>query len=176
MNAVAFTIEELPAAKLDKHRRDLVSLLADAVASNASVGYVWPLDDGQFDASWRDWIAEVRAGQRYVLVARVAGAIAGCVHLIPCPKPNQPHRADVAKLLVHRRFGRQGIGRALMHAVEAKARALGRTLLTLDTRAASGAEALYRSEGWSVLGVMPGFALDPDGRMASCTYFYKHLA
>jgi ribosomal protein S18 acetylase RimI-like enzyme len=170
------TVAELSAASLRARGRALVELIADAVDSNASVGYVWPLDDSRFAASWAGWIAEVEWGERIVLGALAGDELAGCVQLAPCSKPNQPHRADVQKLLVHRSFRRQGIARTLMRAAEARSLALGRTLLMLDTRSGSAADALYRDEGWTVLGEVPGFALDPDGRMAACTFFYKHLA
>jgi GNAT superfamily N-acetyltransferase len=170
------TITEPTATALCERRQALEDLLADAVDDNASVGYIWPLDPAQFAAAWEGWIADVERGERYVIVAQVGEAIAGCVHLVPCPKPNQPHRADVAKLLVHRRFRRRGIARALMRAVEAKALALGRTLVTLDTRTGSEAEALYRAEGWTALGVVPAFAFDPDGTPGDCTFFWKRLA
>lgn len=168
-------IDELSAAAIRARRGAFHDLLADAIASNASVGYVWPLDLAQVGQAWDGWIADVERGERVVLAALRDGDIAGCVHLAPCPKPNQPHRADVQKLLVHRRFRGQGVGRALMRAVEARALAMGRTLLLLDTRTASAAEALYRSEGWTAFGVVPGFALDPDGTPADCTFFWKRL-
>lgn len=169
-------IDVLSAAALRAHAASLHGLLADAILDNASVGYVWPLDEGAVAASWRDWIGEVERGERIVLAAREGLAeVAGCVHLVPCGKPNQPHRGDVQKLLVHRRFRGRGLGRALMDAVEGHALALGRTLLVLDTRTGSAAETLYRRAGWTPFGVVPGFALDPDGTPADCTFFWKRL-
>lgn len=170
------SIAELSAPMLSARRAALAALLADAVASNASVGYVWPLDDALCAAAWDAWIDEAARGDRIVLVACVGDDVAGCVHLVPCGKPNQPHRADVQKLLVHRRFRGRGIGRALMRALEERARGLGRTLLTLDTRTGSAADALYRHERWHVLGDIPQYAIDPDGTPAACTFFWKRLS
>jgi GNAT superfamily N-acetyltransferase len=175
MERDAAAIEAPPPAALRERREALMALLEDAVDDNASVGYVWPHDRALYASAWDAWIDEVEQGARIVLVASVAGALAGCVHLVPCAKPNQPHRADVAKLLVHRRFQRRGVARALMGALEARALALGRTLLTLDTRSRSAADALYRRLGWTPFGVVPGFACDPDGVLADCTFFYKAL-
>jgi ribosomal protein S18 acetylase RimI-like enzyme len=175
MSPLHASIAACSAADLVRDREALADLLADAVASNASVGYVWPLDRAQYAASWDRWIAEAARGERDVLVARVDDAVAGCVHFVPCPKPNQRHRADIAKLLVHQRFGRRGLGRALMRAVEGHAIARKRHLLVLDTRTGSAADALYRSERWNALGIVPGYALDPDGAPGDCTFFWKRL-
>lgn len=175
MTSSAATIAELGAGALRARREELVALLADAVDDNASVGFVLPHDPRLYEEAWNGWIADVERGERMVLAALVGDELAGCVHLVPCTKPNQPHRADVQKLLVHRRHRYQGIARELMHALEAHARSGGRSLLTLDTRTGSGADFLYRGEGWTELGVLPAFALDPDGTPAACTFFFKHL-
>jgi GNAT superfamily N-acetyltransferase len=169
------TVACLSAAELASHGAELQDLLADAVDSNASVGYVLPHDSARYAAAWQAWIDEVERGERIVLCAFVGDELAGCVHLVPCAKPNQPHRADVQKLLVHRRHRYQGIARELMRALEARAVASGRSLLMLDTRTGSGADLLYRREGWTELGVLPGFALDPDGTPAACTFYWKRL-
>lgn len=171
----SLVIDTWSPADLEAGREALHALVHDAVASNASVGYVWPLDEEQVAKSWQAWIDEAARGERHVFVARLDGEVAGCVHLVPCGKPNQQHRADVAKLLVHRRFQRRGVARALMGALEARALALGRTLLTLDTRSRAPADTLYRRLGWTPFGVVPGFACDPDGVVADCTFFYKAL-
>lgn len=165
----------LAAAEVDARLTELVALLTDAVESGASVGFVLPLAAGEAEAFWRDVALDLADGLRTALVAEVDGHIAGTVLLAPCLKPNQPHRADVQKLLVHRRYRGQGLGRLLMAGVEATARAAGRTLLTLDTRSGSAAEALYRTLGWREVGVIAGYALDPDRTLAACTFFCKHL-
>ena len=116
------------------------------------------------------------AGGAIVLVARDAGGIAGCVQLHPAWAPNQPHRADVSKLIVHRRARRQGIGGALMDAVEREAAASGFRLLVLDSRRGDAGERLYRRLGWTAVGVIPRYALDPDGATPHDTVvFYKEL-
>lgn len=169
------SIVSLAVADLGAHRDALCALLADAIDGNASVGYVWPTEAAQVEAFWNGSVADVARGERVVLAAFVGEALAGCVHVAPSAKPNQRHRADVQKLLVHRRFRRGGVARALMREAEAHALRLGRTLLTLDTRTGSAAEALYRGTGWTALGVVPGYARDPDGALADCTFFYKRL-
>ena len=123
---------------------------------------------------WRSMLerADPRAA---VLVARDAEGIAGSVHLHPAWAPNQPHRADVAKLIVHRRARRQGLGRALVAAIEAHARAAGFTLLTLDTVRGDAAEQLYADAGWQRVGVIPDYALDPDGHPDDTVIFYKRV-
>lgn len=169
------SIAALAVADLGVHREALCALLADAIDGNASVGYVWPTEAAQVEAYWEGSAADVARGERVVLAAFVGEALAGCVHVAPSPKPNQRHRADIQKLLVHRRYRRRGIARALMRAAEAHALRLGRTLLTLDTRTGSAADVLYRGLGWTAFGIVPGYARDPDGRLADCTFFYKRL-
>lgn len=175
MSTCEATIVELSAARQRARLDELCALLADAVDDNASVGFVLPHDARRYADAWDGWIDEAERGERMVLCAFVGDELAGCVHLVPCSKPNQPHRADVQKLLVHRRHRYQGIARELMRALEARALASGRSLLTLDTRTGSGADYLYRSEGWTELGVLPGFAFDPDGAPAACTFYWKRL-
>jgi GNAT superfamily N-acetyltransferase len=175
MSSSPSPIVELDAPALRARHDALVALLADAVDDNASVGYVLPHAHDRYAAAWDAWIGDVERDGRIVLAALAGDDVAGCVHLAPCPKPNQPHRADVQKLLVHRRHRQRGLGRALMRAVEVRALSLGRTLLLLDTRTASPAESLYRREGWTPFGIVPGFALDPDGTPADCTFFWKRL-
>ncbi|MBV8543641.1 MAG: GNAT family N-acetyltransferase, partial [Acidobacteria bacterium] len=105
--------------------------------------------------------------------ARDGRGIAGTVQLRPAPMPNQPHRADVAKLLVHRRARGKGLGRMLMEEIERRARSDGFTLLTLDTKRGDAAESLYRRVGWIEVGVIPGYALNPDGSLCDTVIFYK---
>ena len=117
----------------------------------------------------------VRAGTRRVLLARIEGRIVGTVQMDLATPPNQPHRADVAKMLVHRSARRQGIANRLMVAVEEHARLAGKTLLVLDTVTGGDAERLYERLGWSKVGVIPNYALFPDGRWCDTTVFYKQL-
>jgi GNAT superfamily N-acetyltransferase len=167
-------IEPLPRPPAPSDLDDLARLLVDAVESGAGVSFMRPLT---VDAA-RDWWAQTleSADRRAAfLVARDDRGITGTVQLHPAWAPNQPHRADVAKLMVHRRARRRGIGRALVDAVEVHARAAGFTLLTLDTVRGEGAEALYAAAGWQRVGVIPGYALSPDGVLCDTVVFYKQL-
>jgi len=165
-------IEELARPAADSDIRELAALLVDAVASGASVGFLDTLTLDDAAEWWRRKLADPRA---IVLVARDAEGIAGTVQLLPAPMPNQPHRADVAKLQVHRRARGRGLGRALMDEIERRARAAGFTLLTLDTKLGDNAERLYEQTGWTRVGVIPNYALDPDGSSCDTVIFYKQL-
>jgi GNAT superfamily N-acetyltransferase len=152
----------------------LARVLADCVDGGASVGYLAPFAEVDARRTFEEMLPEVAAGRRVLLAAFAGGELVGTAQLIHARYPNQPHRADVAKLLVHRSARRTGIGRALMERLEAEALAEGRTLLVLDT-ATDGAERLYERLGWTKSGVIPGYALLPDGRECDTTFFYKRL-
>jgi GNAT superfamily N-acetyltransferase len=152
----------------------LSSVLADCVDGGASVGFLAPLTDERSRAFWTAVADSVDVGQTVLLVAGSGDDVDGTVQLRLVPMENQPHRAEVAKLLVHRRARRQGLGERLMGAVEAAASALGRTLLTLDT-ASDEADRLYRRLGWTAAGAIPGYALMPDGSPCATTFFWKVL-
>ncbi len=127
------------------------------------------------EAWWRERIC--KADERaIVLVARDENGIAGTVQMLPAGMPNQRHRADIAKLLIHRRARRKGLGSMLMLEIERRAQDAGFTLLTLDTKRGDGAESLYRRGGWTEVGVIPGYALDPDGTPCDTIVFYKDLS
>ncbi len=152
----------------------LAQLLTDAVDSGAGVSFMRGLSVEAARAWWRSSLE--RADPRsIVLVARDDEGIAGTVQLHPAWAPNQPHRADVAKLIVHRRARRRGVGRALVAEIEARARAANFTLLTLDTVRGEAAEHLYTASGWQRVGVIPDYALDPDGRPCDTVIFYKKV-
>ncbi len=155
----------------------LAEVLYAVVHDGASVGFILPFDMEESRTYWRDTvIAGVRSGARRLLLARVNDRIVGTVQLVMDTMPNQRHRAGVAKLLVYPGARRMGIGRALMEAVEGIAREEGRTLLTLDTRTGDSAEPLYRSMGYEVAGVIPGYALNPAGNsLDATTVMYKRL-
>ena len=154
----------------------LAEIMCDCVAGGAAVNFLAPLAPEASLAWWRGVLPDMLAGRRILLVAEDAdGAPVGTVQLILAGQPNGAHRADVGKLLVHRRARGAGIGTALMRAVEAAAHAAGRTLLVLDTEAGSGAERLYRRLGWTAFGIVPGYALDTAGRPAAATFFHKPL-
>jgi GNAT superfamily N-acetyltransferase len=167
-------IEILQRPPLPSDVDELAQLLADAVDSGASVSFMRPFSVDAAREWWRTTLerADPRAT---VLVARDDLGIVGSVSLHPAWPPNQPHRADIAKLLVHRRARRQGVGRALMEAIEARARAAGFTLLTLDTVRGDAGEQLYMTAGWQRVGVIPDYALYPDGRPCDTVVFYKKM-
>ena len=168
--------EVLSAAAFSAAIPDLATLLVDAVAGGASVNFLAGLADAEAAAWWAGRAAEIQDGTTTVVVARRPdGRIVGCASLMRARQQNAPHRAEVGKVLVHSDARRQGLGRALMGAVEALAARDGRWLLILDTQAGSPAETLYRTLGWQELGVMPDHALGTDGIPAPTTYFWKDL-
>ena len=152
----------------------LAALLVNAVESGASVSFMPPLSIESARIWWHDTLAHAHPSGR-CFVARDDRAIVGTVLLQPAWQPNQPHRADVAKLIVHRRVRRQGWGRALMIALEREAADVGFTLLTLDTVRGSAAERLYGQLGWTEVGAIPHYALEPDGTPCDTVIFYKML-
>jgi ribosomal protein S18 acetylase RimI-like enzyme len=164
-------IDLLPAPVSPADLDALAELLREAVAGGASVSFRPPLAMSEARAFWAKAVSVATT-----LVARDrAGAIAGCVQLRPAWAPNQPHRADVTKLLVRADARRGGLGRRLMEALEERARAAGFTLLTLHTRAGGGAEGLYRRLGWRTCGIIPGYVLDAAGAPADTVFLYKPL-
>jgi GNAT superfamily N-acetyltransferase len=154
----------------------LADVLIDCVEGGASVSFMLPLTRARAVAFWRRVSQDVAAGARAVLVAEDALGICGTVQLVFDLPENQPHRADVAKMLVHRRARRQGLGAALMRAAEATARESGRTLLVLDAVTNGDAARLYEHLGWTRVGVIPGYALFPEGGLCDTTVYYRHLA
>lgn len=153
----------------------LAELLIDCVEGGASVSFMLPLTRDRAVRFWRRVAQGVAAGERAVLVAEDAKGVCGTVQLVLDQPENQPHRADLSKMLVHRRARRQGLGAALMGAAETLARDCGRTLLVLDTVTGGDAERLYRRLGWERVGVIPGFALMPEGGLCSTTVYYRTL-
>ncbi len=158
----------------DSDLRSLADLLIDSVEGGASVSFMDPLPMSRALDFWRGVAEAVARGERALLVADDAQGISGTVQVILAQPENQPHRADVAKMLVHRRARRQGLGAALMQAAEQAAREAGKTLLVLDT-ASVEAERLYARQGWQRVGVIPGYALLPTGEPCDTAYFYKVL-
>jgi len=155
---------------------DLIALTLDVVEAGASVGFMWPLAPERGRAFWQDALADHARGDRHIVVAEQGGRVVGTVQLALKMPDNQPHRADVAKLQVHRCARRQGLGAALVGAIEEAAWAAGRTVLVLDTVTGSPAEALYAGLGWRRVGEIPDYALWPDGRPCPTTIFYKRRA
>lgn len=156
----------------------LSEILIDCVEGGASVSFMSPLPQARADAFWQAVAGDVAAGRRALLVAEdvATGRWIGTAQLVLAQPENQPHRADVAKVLVHREARRRGVGALLMHAAEQAARSAGKTLLVLDTATGSDAERLYQRMGWIQVGVVPNYALWPDGRPCATTYYYKALA
>jgi GNAT superfamily N-acetyltransferase len=168
-------IERLMPPVSDRDLRALGELLVDAVDSGAAVSFLSPLSLERAEQWWRRTIAA--ADKRAIfLVARDSDGIVGTVQLHPAWAPNQPHRADVAKLIVHRRGRGAGVAKRLMHAIEDAARHGGFTLLTLDAKQGGAAEHLYRRIGWTEVGAIPRYAVDVDGKTPHATVvFYKEL-
>ena len=159
--------------------REIASLgevLVDCVEGGASVSFMLPMTRAKADAFWRGAAGAVARGERLVIVAEDAGGtMVGTVQVILNLPENQPHRGDVAKMLVRRRARRRGVGAALLAAAERAAREAGRTLLVLDTVTGSDGERLYARQGWVRCGEIPDYALWPDGRPCGTTIFYKFL-
>jgi GNAT superfamily N-acetyltransferase len=153
----------------------LAAVLVDCVEGGASVSFMHPLSHVKAAAFWRRLADDVAAGRRLLLVADDAAGIVGTVQIILDQPENQPHRADLAKMLVHRRARRRGIGAALLRAAEEGARSAGKTLLVLDT-ASGDAERLYRRLGWQIAGTVPDYALWPRGGLCSTSFYYRRLA
>ena len=154
----------------------LADVLMDCVEGGASVSFMLPLPRDKAVAFWRGVADGVARGERVLLVAEDhQGAIVGTVQLIMAMPDNQPHRGDVAKMLVHRQARRRGIAQRLMAAVDDEARDQGKTVLVLDTVTGGDAERLYQRAGWQRVGVVPKYALMPDGAFCATTFFYKHL-
>jgi ribosomal protein S18 acetylase RimI-like enzyme len=171
------TISILDAAATEAELDALATVLHDCVEHGAAVNFVWPFPLDGARAFWRRQLPALQDGTAVLIVARRGDAIVGTVMLGLDTPPNQPHRADVKKLLVHSAARRQGLARALMQAAEAEARRRGLTLLTLDTRHGDSAEPLYHSLGYTLLGIIPGYSLSTDQTTADpCTFFYKTLA
>ena len=175
MSAPAWTVRRL-ARVGPAELAGLVDVLRDCVGGGASVSFMHPLTRARAAAFWRRVAQGVAAGTRALLVAEDAGGICGTVQLVFDLPENQPHRADVAKMLVHRRARRRGIGAALLRAAEAAALDCGRTLLVLDAVTGGDAERLYARLGWKRVGVIPDYALFPKGGFCSTTVFYRRLA
>jgi len=171
------TIERYDPARRADIENELTEILVDCVEGGASVSFMQPLARTKARAFWHGVLDSAARGERIVLLARdAAGRVSGTVQVVTALPENQPHRGDVAKLLVHRRARRQGLARALMLAAEDAARSVGRTLLVLDTVTGGAAERLYAQLGWIVSGRIPGYALMPTGEPCSTTIFYKTLA
>ena len=176
MNEDDVKTRRLGAAQAAASVEALADVLIDCVEGGASVSFMLPLLREKALAFWRGVAEGVARGERLLLVAEDgAGRIVGTVQLIVAQPDNQPHRADVAKMLVHRAARRRGIAQRLMATVDETARAAGKTVLVLDTVTGGDAERLYERAGWQRVGVVPQYALMPDGAYCATTFFYKQL-
>jgi len=158
----------------DREIQGLSDVLIDCVEGGASVSFMLPMTRAKAEAFWHGVSASVARGERVVLAAEDAAGIIGTAQVILAQPENQPHRGDLAKMLVHRRARRRGIGEALLVAAERSALEAGKTLLVLDT-ASADAERLYARQGWQRCGVIPDYALWPDGGFCPTTIFFKFL-
>jgi GNAT superfamily N-acetyltransferase len=154
----------------------LAAVLVDCVEGGASVSYMAPFSHDAARDVFDEVAADVERSRRILLAAFEDGDVVGTVQVKLATPPNQPHRGDIAKLLVRRSARRRGIAAQLMEAAEREALAEGKTLLVLDTVTGDGAERLYDRLGWTRVGVIPNYALYPDGRPCDTTVFYKQLS
>jgi GNAT superfamily N-acetyltransferase len=173
MSRDAYTVRRVTGLT-DTEAQGLAEVLIDCVEGGASVGFMHPMTEEKALAFWRRIDRDVERGARALLVAEDATGIVGTVQVVLEQPENQPHRADISKMLVHRRARRRGIGAALMRAAEDAARQHRRSLLVLDT-ASGDAERLYARLGWSLVGVIPDYALWPGGGFCDTTVFYRKL-
>ncbi|RVV97197.1 GNAT family N-acetyltransferase [Mesobaculum littorinae] len=166
------TILQIDVPGLDDRADALADILSACVAQGAAIGFMLPLSDAAARGFWTDAVRpEIAAGRRVLFGVTRGGDFLGAVQLLTAMPANQPHRAEIAKMVVHPRARRQGLGRLLMGAALDHARAIGKTLVTLDTRTGDAAEALYAAVGFQRAGVIPDYAWDPDGAARHGTTF-----
>jgi GNAT superfamily N-acetyltransferase len=176
MTTAPITLRRVAPAEAEACVDSLAEVLLDCVAGGASVGFMASLTADKARAFWRGVAQGVQRGERVLLVAEDAsGRLVGTVQLLLNLPDNQPHRADVAKMLVHRRARRPGLAARLLALLEDEARRAGRTVLVLDTVTGGDAERLYTRAGWQPVGVVPRYALMPDGAFCGTTFFHKAL-
>jgi GNAT superfamily N-acetyltransferase len=173
--ADAITIRALDSAEMATRLGELADILVDAVAHGASVHFMAGLSRADAASFWRDQLGALARGEKQLLVADDGRRLLGTVLLMFALPPNAPHRAEIGKMLVHSSVRRHGLGRRLLVAAEDTAHKSGRTLLMLDTETGSGGDRLYRSCGWTAIGIVPGHAYKTDGRLGDTTIFYKQL-
>ena len=171
----AAEIVSLDAPVAERELDQLASVLVDCVEGGARVSYMAPFPQDQGLAFFRKVALSVASGETVLLAARLAGKIIGTVQLGLDTPPNQPHRADIKKLLVHRAARGHGVAAALMARAEQEARRHGRWLLVLDTVPNENGHRLYLREGWTQSGIVPDFALFPDGRPCDTAIMWKRL-
>lgn len=174
------TVRRLSAAEFHAEVHGLAELLADAVDSGASLGFLAPFDRDAAADWWLSRAEAVESGELLVWVVRAGGGagsgrIVGTVSLVPESKPNGRHRAEISKLMVHREARGGGLARRLLATAEAEARRRGVTLMLLDTETDSPAEHLYRAAGWTRHGIVPAYAAGPRGELRDCSFYHLQL-
>jgi GNAT superfamily N-acetyltransferase len=169
-------IRLLTAAEARAAIPELCEILSDCVGGGASVGFMQPYSPADAEPYWRGVADAVADGGTLLLAAALDGRIVGTVQVGAAQMPNQPHRGDLKKLLVHRAARGKGLARLLMEAAEREAARRGKTLLVLDTATGSDAEAIYPRLGWERVGVIPDYAMWPEGGLCATTLFYKRVA
>lgn len=178
LNDGNFTLKSLAATDLDRYIDDLVEIFYSTVNSNAAIGYLSPLST---DEATDFWIKNIKpsliSGERILFAASLGQLIVGVVQLIVQMPPNQPHRVELAKLMVHPEYRRKGLASMLVTEAETYAINAGKSLMTFDTRTGDSSENFYRSQGFKTAGIIPQFALDPDGKnYHGTTLMYKQLS
>jgi GNAT superfamily N-acetyltransferase len=168
-------IRQLSAAEGRRYLEVLAEVLVDCVEGGASVSFMTPFSKAEAEAFFEKALNDVENGNRILLAAFHDSKLVGTVQIVTATPPNQLHRADVAKLLVLRSARGQGIASRLMAEVEATARIAGKSLLVLDTVTGGAAEKLYVGLGWTKVGIIPNYAMFPDGRWCDTTIFWKQL-
>jgi GNAT superfamily N-acetyltransferase len=171
-----FEIRRMEGAEIRRRIGEFSSILVDCVEGGAGVSFMLPFGQANAAAFWLSVAGDCDGGKRIVIAALMDSVAVGTVQIVPVQFPNQPHRAEVAKLLVLRRARRNGVGRALMAQVEIEARALKRTLLTFDTTTGDAAEQLYLSLGYVRAGIIPDYAHRPEGGLTATSVFYKLIS
>ena len=168
-------VRRLPAAEVCAELDGLAAVLVDCVEGGAGVRYMAPFSHEQARGAFEAVAVEVEQGRRLLLAAYAGEELVGTVQVALAMQPNSPHRAEIAQLLVHRSARRRGIAQRLMAQAEREALAEGKTLLVLDAATGDDAERLYERLGWTRVGVIPGYALYPDGRPCDTTVFWKEI-
>jgi ribosomal protein S18 acetylase RimI-like enzyme len=173
---MTFSIEQLSSIDDDATFKQLAETLIETVAGGGSISFMHPVSTEKALAFWRNIADSVSKGERILLAARdTGGDIVGTVQSIIAQPENQPHRADIAKMMVRPRARRRGIAEALMREIERVSVAAGKTVMVLDTETGQAASQLYTKLGWRVAGDIPDYALLPHGGLCSTTYFYKRV-
>lgn len=174
---MAVIITEFDAGAVEQGIESLTGILSDSVNEGAAIGFLAPMADAEAARFWRDQVSpELSAGRRRMFGARRDGDLVGTVQLLTAMPANQPHRCEIAKMIVHPSARRMGIGRSLTGVALDGARSMGKSLVTLDTRSGDRAQSLYATLGFEVAGVIPDYAWNPDGEaLHATTYMFKRL-